>query len=383
MTRPQSLRRNISSSLKPKPSKQPAIDSDRNWLSEELDRISRLDRYVKPEKVNNAIKLDSNENFVLDKEFISKVITRAVERIDLREYPLKQFDDLSAQLAKYSKVDEKYIAIGNGSDQIIELILSVIGKERRATVFTPTFSYFLNRCNLHGIKTEQVPLNMNFTLNKTAFLKSARKSDIIYICSPNNPTGTQFDKQVVVEITESLEDKLILIDEAYVDFADYSMADFATKHKRNSIVVLRTMSKAFGLAGARVGYAITNEKFASVFRSVIQSPYPVSSLSLEIATNALMLSEQVMETINQIRAERQRMIKRLEKIKSVKTFRSDANFLFIDTGNRYSQISNALRKNRIIVKMLGAVAGYSGCMRVTIGTREMNEKFLQCIEGAV
>src|ERR671928_207228 len=110
------------------------------------------------------------------------------------------------------------------------------------------------------------------TLNKEEFLQSAKQCGIVYICSPNNPTGNQFDKQSVLEIIAALKDKLVLIDEAYVEFANYSLVSYAST-KYDNVVILRTLSKAFGLAGARVGYLISNKRFAEIFRSSIQSPY--------------------------------------------------------------------------------------------------------------
>jgi histidinol-phosphate aminotransferase len=226
-----------------------------------------------------------------------------------------------------------------------------------------------------------VPLARDFTLDAKAFVKSARKSDLVYICSPNNPTGNQIDRETVIEIVDSLKGRLVLVDEAYVDFADYSFSKDATKC--NNVIVLRTLSKAFGLAGARVGYMVANEKFIRTFRSVIQSPYPISTLSLAIASGVLARADHVKQTIRTVRAERDRVFGRLEKIENVRVFRSDANFLFIEAGRRYQPISNALKSSGIVVKMLGNVAGHRGCMRVTIGTREMNDKFLQCVEGSL
>jgi histidinol-phosphate aminotransferase len=168
------------------------------------------------------------------------------------------------------------------------------------------------------------------------------------------------------------------MDEAYVDFADYSLAHNATR--RRNVVVLRTLSKAFGLAGARVGYMVANEKFVSVFRSTIQSPYPISTVSLAIASSMLERADHVKMTIETIRRERERVAGRLAKIDGVKVFRSDSNFIFIKAGSNYQAISKMLANNHIIVKMLGNIAGHKGCMRVTIGTREMNDMFLQCIE---
>ncbi len=351
-----------------------------SWLNYNIKRIAWLDHYTKPEKVKGAIKLDSNENFALNRDFVAGVAAEAAKQVDLREYPLDQMDELYARLAKYAGVSVKCVAVGSGSDQIIELLLSTLGG-RHATVFSPTFSYFINRCKLHDIKIYQVPLESDFTLNKKAFLKTAKRSDLIYICSPNNPTGNQLDRQEMIEVVDSLEDRLVLIDEAYVDFADYSLSCDAIK--RNNVIVLRTLSKAFGLAGARVGYIVSNRKFVKIFRSIIQSPYPISTLSLAIASGVLANAEQVKQTIKSVRSERERVFARLSKIDGIKIFRSDANFIFIEAGKNYPAISKTLNSNRIVVKLLGNISTHKGCMRITIGTREMNDKYLKCIEQII
>ena len=351
-----------------------------SWLSDNINRIAWLDHYIMPEKVEGVIKLDSNENFVLDRNFVAGVAAEAAKKVDLREYPLDQMNELYARLAKYAGVSVKYVAAGSGSDQIIELLLSTLGG-RRATVFSPTFSYFINRCKLHGIKVYQVPLEPDFTLDKKAFVKTAKRSDLIYLCSPNNPTGNQIDRQQMIEVVDSLEDKLVLIDEAYVDFADYSLSYDAIK--RSNVIVLRTLSKAFGLAGARVGYMVSNGKFVKIFKSIIQSPYPISTLSLAIASGVLADADQVKQTIRSVRSERERVFARLSKIDGIKIFRSDANFIFIEAGKKYQAISKTLNSNGIIVKLLGNITNHKGCMRITIGTPEMNDKYLKCIEQII
>lgn len=351
-----------------------------SWLSDNINRIAWLDHYIMPEKVEGVIKLDSNENFVLDRNFVAGVAAEAAKQVDLREYPLDQINELYARLAKYAGVSVKCIAAGSGSDQIIELLLSTLGG-RRATVFSPTFSYFINRCKLHGIKVYQVPLEPDFTLDKKAFVKTAKRSDLIYLCSPNNPTGNQIDRQQMIEVVDSLEDKLVLIDEAYVDFADYSLSYDAIK--RSNVIVLRTLSKAFGLAGARVGYMVSNGKFVKIFKSIIQSPYPISTLSLAIASGVLADADQVKQTIRSVRSERERVFARLSKIDGIKIFRSDANFIFIEAGKKYQAISKTLNSNGIIVKLLGNITNHKGCMRITIGTPEMNDKYLKCIEQII
>jgi histidinol-phosphate aminotransferase len=351
-----------------------------SWLNNNIKRIAWLDHYTKPERVEGAIKLDSNENFALDRDFVAGVAAEAAKQVDLREYPLGQIDELYARLAKYAGVSVECVALGSGSDQIIELLLSTLGG-RYATVFSPTFSYFINRCMLYGIKVYQVPLEPDFTLDKKAFVKAAKRSDLIYICSPNNPTGNQLDRREMIEVVDSLEDRLVLIDEAYVDFADYSLSGEAIK--RNNVIVLRTLSKAFGLAGARVGYIVSNRKFVKIFRSIIQSPYPISTLSLAIASGVLADVDQVKQTIKSVRSERERVFARLSKIDGIKIFRSDANFIFIEAGKNYQAISKILTSNGILVKLLGNITNHKGCMRITIGTREMNDKYLKCIEQII
>jgi histidinol-phosphate aminotransferase len=354
----------------------------RPWLYEKLEWLSKLDNYIRPEIIKNSIKLDANENLVLNRNFISEIALQALKYTDLREYPIDQFEEIYKQLEQYIGISKKYLAIGNGSDQLIELILSIIGREQQATVFTPTFSYFINRCKLHDVTVNKVPLNKtDNTLQKEEFLKSAKQSNMVYICSPNNPTGNQFDKRLVLEIIDILEDKLIVVDEAYVEFADYSLTSDIAKY--NNIIILRTLSKAFGLAGARVGYLIANEKFAQIFRSIIQSPYPVNSLSLTIASMMLSNYSYIKNTIELIKNERKRVFDHLTNLKGIKVFNSNANFIFIETYDKYNAILKELEKQGIVVKMIGDIEGYRGCIRVTIGTEEMNDKFIKSVEEAL
>jgi histidinol-phosphate aminotransferase len=357
-----------------------------NWVSEKLDLLSSFDKYTRSENGNNSqefIKLDANENFMLNKRFISQIASKAAKDTDLREYPSMQFEELYRQLAKYTDIDKKYLAVGNGSDQIIELILSTFGKGQRVSVFTPTFSYFINRCELHGLTVNRVGLNKkDNTLNKEEFLQSAKQCDIVYICSPNNPTGNQFDKQSVLEIIAALKDKLVLIDEAYVEFANYSLGSYAST-KCDNVIILRTLSKAFGLAGARVGYLISNKRFAEIFRSSIQSPYSLNSLSLTIAATVLSQSQYIKQTIKMIKAERKRVFDQLVKFNGIKVFRSDANFIFFESYEKYSTILKSFQEAKLVVKALGNIDDRKGCIRVTIGTKNMNNKFLKSVEKAV
>jgi histidinol-phosphate aminotransferase len=354
-------------------------EKNNNSLSRKIASISRLGAYSRPEKIQGAIKLDSNENFVLDRELVSRIAVNSAKVADIREYPIEELDALHKRLSRYTGINQSCIAAGSGSDQIIELLLSTLGGTR-ATVFYPTFSYFVNRCELHGIKVDQVSLQKDFSLDMERFTKSVSKADLVYICSPNNPTANQFDETSVKKVIDSVrKNTLVLIDEAYVDFASHSVAEEMVS--RENVIVLRTLSKAFGLAGARVGYMLANERLAETFRTTIQSPYPISTLSLVIAASMLDNTELVKKTIETIVRERNRMMRRLSAISGIKTNRSDANFIFLETGDNYEGIAKRFAEKSILVKMLGNIAGHKGCMRITVGTPDINDLVLECVEG--
>ena len=350
------------------------------WFESKLIEIGKLNFYIKPVK-SKGLKLDANENLVLKKDFIKKIAIKAVQREDLRKYPLQQLDNFYLQLSKYTKIDKKNLAVGNGSDQIIDLTLSAFGKGKRVTTFTPTFSYFIDRCQLYSMKIDKIPLLEDNSIDKKKFIQSAKKSEIVYICSPNNPTGNQFDKEVLIDIFKNLDDKLIILDEAYIDFANYSF--FSETIKSQNTIILRTLSKAFGLAGARLGYCIANENFSSLFKNTIQYPYAINNISLDIGSEILKNSKYIEKTIKIIKKERKRIIDYLNETNNkIKVFQTDSNFIFFQISDigKYERILTQLKKDKISVKTIGMIKDREGGhIRVTIGTKIMNNKFLSSL----
>lgn len=352
-----------------------------NWLEKRFNELAKIEGYIKPEK-SEGIKLDSNENLVIRRDFIRDISLKVLKEVDLRQYPLEQFEEFYTQLSKYTKIKKSYLSLGNGSDQIIDLILSIFGKHNRVTTFTPTFSYFIDRCKLYSMSVDQVSLNKNDNLlDKSKFIKSAKKSQIVYMCSPNNPTGNQIEKCKIIEIINELNDKLIIIDEAYVEFANYSISREIIQN--NNVIVLRTLSKAFGLAGARLGYCISNENFSDLFRKVIQSPYPINTLSLSIGSAILKNADYINDIVKRIKEERERIYVFLkERENEIRVFKTDANFIFIQIKDleRFHHLIELLKKEKIIIKVFSKIEGRNGGhIRVTIGTKEMNNKFLKVL----
>jgi histidinol-phosphate aminotransferase len=347
-----------------------------DWISQRMKIISRIERYSKPEK-SPSIKLDANENLVLDRNFLSQLAMAEANKIDFRKYPLDLYDNLYESLSKYLRVGENNLLIGNGSDQIIELLLTFIGNGKRVTLPTPTFSYFVRRCQLHGIKILKIPLlPESNTFERRLFMSSAKNSQLVYLCSPNNPTGNQLDRSIIQEILE-LKDVLVILDEAYVEFAKYSMTRSVEKY--DNLVILRTFSKAFGLAGSRIGYFISNKRFSKFIRTNVQSPYPVNSLSLALAISVISNVQKIKECVDLIKRERQRLYERISKMDWIITYQSDANFIFIRCKRKYKSIINSLRCHGIGVKELGELHGYGKCIRITVGTPEMNDATISAL----
>jgi histidinol-phosphate aminotransferase len=346
------------------------------WLNSRVSSLSRISGYQKPERYSNVLRMDTNENLALPKKFVSRVMMEASRRTDLREYPVEQFDEIRSKLSRYLNVPKDCIAAGSGSDQILDLLLSTFASSGTATVtLKPTFTFYKDRCNLHSVKMKEIELNHDFSLDSRKLL-STKGAKICYICSPNNPTGNQFDKLTMFEVIRSFNG-LVIVDEAYVEFSDYSLKDLVRRY--NNLVVLRTMSKAFGLAGARIGYMVANRKIVDLFVNTIQYPYPMSSLSLKTASIALTKLNYVRSIIKQIRKERERVYDGINAL-GLAAFRSDANFVLFEVGSRYKTVYRKLIRKGVLVRDIGNIGSHKGCLRVSIGTKFMNNKFLQALK---
>jgi len=180
-------------------------------FQKKLNELSKLSGYEKPKKISGSLKLDSNENFVIGKQFQSDLIDAAKKRCDIREYPLGGTEKLIANLSKYLKVPSNMVGVGNGSDQILDLFLAnFCTRKTRILTSEPTFTFFEERCKLYGVKMIKVQFSEGMTLDVDQFLSKSKNADLIYIDSPNNPTGFQFSKQ---DIQERFEDKVLKIRE--------------------------------------------------------------------------------------------------------------------------------------------------------------------------
>jgi len=349
----------------------------KDWFQKKVKEFSILKGYQKPEKNSDTLKLDSNENFVISKQFQRDLIDSAQKISDVREYPLGRAEKLIEALSKYLSIPSSMIGIGNGSDQVLDLILAnFCSKKTRVLTSEPTFGFFEERCKLYSIPTIKVPFSKNMTLDLDTFLKKSKNADLLYLDSPNNPTGFQFPKNDLQKLIRNF-DGPVIIDEAYGEFGDYSLVNMIKK--QDNLIVSKTFSKDFGLAGLRLGYVVGNKNVVDVFSRIIQYPYPLNSIAIEVGILALQKRKQISDISNQIKQERKRIIENLRKTSAFEVFDSKANFVLFDAKGADRRIYTALVEQGISIRKLGQIGKHKGCLRVTVGTKEMNSKFLLAI----
>jgi histidinol-phosphate aminotransferase len=344
-----------------------------SWFIRRLDELGKLRGYVKPERIDGGIRMDTNENLVIDKHLLKDILDTAVDTVDPRVYP-EQYEEVREGIAGYLNVKKENIALGNGSDQLIDLVLSTLC--RSTVTIKPTFTFYEDRCMLHSIYVKEVGLDDTLLFNPEDVIGSG--TDSCYICSPNNPTGNQFPKDTMLDILDNF-DGLIMVDEAYAEFADYTLCHEAIK--RGNLIVFRTFSKAFALAGCRIGYIVASEDIVEPFNRVVQYPYAISSISLIAASLILTKVEYVKRSIEYIRAERDRVYNAINGMDGMKAFRSDANFiLFTST---HDNLYERLKNKGIYVRSVGDVASYRSCVRASIGSRDTNDMLIDALKDIV
>ena len=347
------------------------------WFQKKIKELSNLQGYQKPEKQSEALKLDSNENFVINKQFQRDLIDGAKKISDVREYPLGRIEKLIEALSKNLKVSPSMIGVGNGSDQILDLLLvNFCSKKTRILTSDPTFGFFEERCKLYSIPTIKIPFSKDMTLDLENFLSKSKNADLLYLDSPNNPTGFQFPKKDLEKLIKNF-DGPVIIDEAYVEFGDYSVLNMVKS--QSNLIVVRTFSKEFGLAGLRLGYFVANKAIADVFTRIIQYPYPLNTIAIEAGILALQKSTIMVDAATLIKKERKRIIENLRKTNTFEVFDSKANFVLFDAKGADRRIYTALVEQGISIRKLGKIGKHQGCLRVTVGTKEMNSKFLLAI----
>jgi histidinol-phosphate aminotransferase len=296
---------------------------------------------------------------------------------DYSRYPDPYQYKLKERIAEIKAVDQRNIFIGNGSDEIIDLVFRAFCNPGVDNVLAldPSYGMYQVSASINDITIKKIALDSNFELDfQDIYSAIDEKTKAIFLCSPNNPSGNCFPPDEMLELVSKF-DGIVVIDEAYIDFCNQdSMKNYVLEY--NNLVVMQTLSKAYGLAALRLGVGIMHEELIGVFNK-IKSPYNISLSSQQAGLEALKDTEIIKEEIINIIEERERMKVELTAYAEVKQiYYSEANFLLVKVVDA-NELYNYLINNGIIVRNRHGQKNCDQCVRITIGTKEENQKLLQ------
>jgi histidinol-phosphate aminotransferase len=327
----------------------------------------------------DVIKLASNENPFGPSPEAQAAIKNYARRVAL--YPEDYPQELIQAISDYVGLPETMIVPGgNGADEVMDLVLKlVISPGDEVIIHTPTFPYYNLLTNLYGGSVVKVPMKEDYSFPVDNIIERVNgKTKLVIICSPNNPTGTVISESDLRRILGA--GVLVMLDEAYVEFAEGSLIRLCAKYE--NLVVLRTFSKAFGLAGLRVGYGVANEEFIQQAMK-IKPPHNVNLLAQKAATAALGDLDYLKRTVEKIKTLRAELFKELKGIKGIKTSPSQGNFLLITLMDRdASDVVFELEKRGIIVRGCKGF-GLDDSIRVTVGTKGETQAFLKNLKDVL
>ena len=308
-----------------------------------------------------TIFLDANEN-----NFGSPLAENYNRYPDPLQLEVKQ------KISQIKGVPPQNIFLGNGSDEAIDILFRAFCRPGIDNVIipSPTYGMYEVSANINDVEIKKVNLFADFQLNIETISEAVNENTkLIFICSPNNPTGNSFNREDIEVILNNFEG-IVVIDEAYINFSKQrSFINELTEYP--NLVVLQTLSKAWGLAGLRVGMAFASEQIINIFNKV-KPPYNINAASQKLAIEALGDVGRINSWIKQIVSERDRMAKALATLPYVITvFPSDSNFILVKTSNPKT-IYDSLVSKGIIVRDRSKVQLCEGCIRITIGTAEEN-----------
>ncbi len=297
----------------------------------------------------------------------------------INRYPDPHQVGLKRQLSEIKGVAPKSIFIGNGSDEAIDLAFRVFARPGidNAVSIAPTYGMYKVAAATNDIEMREVQLGEDFSLPVAQLLAAAdENTKLMWICSPNNPTGNAFPKSQIIEIIENFSG-VVIVDEAYIDFAEGD-GFLSELPQYENLIVLQTLSKAWGMAGLRFGLAFASEAIISLM-NMVKYPYNINVLTQ--ARVSEQLKKGVADQVAQIMSERKRVIAALESFDSVeRVYPTDANFVLIKVKDANS-LYDLLITQGVIVRNRSKVVGCADTLRVTIGTETENDRMLAVIEN--
>ena len=316
---------------------------------------------------NDMVFLDANEN----------PFENGVNR-----YPDPLQKNLKKIVSKIKKIGEESIFIGNGSDEVLDLIVRAFCEPNKDNIITlpPTYGMYGVIAEINAVENRKVLLNNDFQPEVKNILEQIdSNTKILFLCSPNNPTGNSFEASIVEELVQNFEG-LVIIDEAYIDFSN-EQSWLSRLEMFPNLIIVQTLSKAYALAGIRIGLCYASKEIITVLNS-IKPPYNVNELSQQKAISRLHQIEGVENEISELISERKRLKKELESGVSFieKIYPSDSNFLLIkvdDATTRYNQLISY----GIVVRNRSLEPLCNNCLRISVGVSEENQRLIIALKA--
>jgi histidinol-phosphate aminotransferase len=330
------------------------------------------------------VKLNLNENFFTPKDVVEKLLLDACRSVDVRAYPPARGSLAAKAISEFLGLSESEVCVANGADEVMDLLMKVfVRRGTKVMVAEPSFPMYTFFAQLYGGTKVSVMLNPDFSLDVDSILNGADKDTrLLFVCSPNNPTGNQLRESEIKRLLDEFNG-VVIVDEAYVDFAPCSVINWTKDY--DNLAVLRSFSKAFGLAGLRLGYLVANKTVVDYVKRVV-GPFNVNSVTQQTIALALQNWNYFKEQIDLVVNEREWVMKNLKQIKGIEPYPSAANFvLFKVTKDNVTsaEVTKRMENLNVLVKDRGHLPLLENCIRVTVGTRSMNQAFLSALKSSL
>jgi len=301
----------------------------------------------------------------------------------LNRYPDPQQTRLKESIASQKKVSTDQLLLGNGSDEVLDLIFRAFCEPNQDSILTtpPTYGMYDVLANLNAVDNILVPLSPDFQLEVDSIFDAIKpQTKLLFICSPNNPSGNSVERKAIERLLKNFNG-LVVIDEAYIDFTkDPSWTQVLEQYP--NLIVTQTLSKAYGLAGIRLGICYASKEIIAVLNK-IKPPYNINSLTQEAAIKAFENKDSVQAQIESILNERSNLINAFKSVPFIKKiYPSEANFILIkvdDANKRYEE----LIKNGIVVRNRSSQLHCENCLRITVGTPSENTQLITLIKTLI
>jgi histidinol-phosphate aminotransferase len=355
------------------------------WSSLLRPELAELSAYVPADPSGIRVRLDANEAPEVRSAVVRDVVARAIARVSLERYPDPTATELKARIAERTGARQDELVVGNGSDELISMVLTALARPRegaeRAAVLapTPTFVMYAITSRAHGLRAVEVPLDARWDLDLASTRRAIEecRPNVVFVASPNNPTGNRMSEARLEALLTSAPQALVVLDEAYVDYAGSSLRTWRPRFP--NLAIFRTLSK-IGLASLRVGWL---EADAGLVREIdkVRQPYNLNAVSQSVAAAVLADAwDVVREQVDRVIGERERMTLAIGRLRGFGVSPSHANFLWVETQRPAKDIHEALIARRILVRSFHKAGGrLANHLRMTIGAPDDNDELVEAL----